>query len=147
MRATPDNDLPETILAFDFGLRRIGVAVGQDVTGSASPLGVVLNGEQGVDHAAIGKLIGEWRPSKLVVGSPLRADGSPGDMSAAVAAFIDELAAHGLPIDTTDERYSSVEAERVLKNARQQGSRGRISREDIDAAAAVFIAERYLTGR
>ena len=147
MRVTPDNELPETLLAFDFGLRRIGVAVGQDVTGSASPLGVVPNGEHGVDHAAIGKLIDEWHPSTLVVGIPLHADGSPGEMTAAVESFIEDLAVHGLPIETTDERYSSIEAEQVLKNARQQGSRGRISREDIDAAAAVFIAERYLAGR
>ena len=138
---------PETILAFDFGLRRIGVAVGQDVTGSASPLGVVANGEQGVDHAAISRLIAEWKPSRLVVGIPLHADGSPGEMTAAAEAFIDELAEHGLPVESTDERYSSIEAEQVLKNARQQGSRGRISKEDIDAAAAVFIAERYLAGR
>jgi putative Holliday junction resolvase len=147
MRGTPDSELPETILAFDFGLRRIGVAVGQDVTGSASPLGVVPNSDAGIDHAAIGKLINEWQPSTLVVGVPLHADGSPGEMTAAVETFIEELAVYRLPIERTDERYSSIEAEQTLKNARQQGSRGRISKEDIDAAAAVFIAERYLAGR
>jgi RNase H-fold protein (predicted Holliday junction resolvase) len=65
-------------------------------------------------------------------------------MTAAVEVFIDELAQYELPISTIDERYSSLEAEQALKNARQQGSRGRISKQDIDAAAAVFIAERYL---
>lgn len=139
--------MPETILAFDFGLRRIGVAVGQDVTASASPVGIVSNGENGIDHAAIARIIEEWRPTRLVVGRPIHADGSPGEMSAAVDAFIVELARYELPIDTTDERYSSIEAEQALKTARQQGSRGRISKEDIDAAAAVFIAERYLAGR
>ena len=146
MPATPDTDLPETILAFDYGLRRIGVAVGQDVTASASPVGVVANGEGGVDHDRIRAIIREWRPTRLVVGMPMHADGSPGTMTAAVEAFIDELAQYGLPISTIDERYSSLEAEKALRNARRQGSRGRISKQDIDAAAAVFIAERYLAG-
>jgi putative Holliday junction resolvase len=136
--------LPETILAFDFGFRRIGVAVGQDVTASASPLGSVANAENGVDHERIKALIAEWRPAKLVVGMPSHADGSPGPMTAAVEAFVEELGQHGLPVCTVDERYSSVEAKRVLKNARRQGTRGRLSKQDIDAAAAVFIAERYL---
>lgn len=139
--------MPETILAFDFGLRRIGVAVGQDVTGSASPLGTVANGENGVDHDRIQAFVDEWHPTKLVVGMPTHADGSPGTMTDAVAGFVDELARYGLPVCTVDERYSSLEAEQVLKNARQQGSRGRISKPDIDAAAAVLIAERYLAGR
>ncbi len=139
--------MPETILAFDYGLRRIGVAVGQDVTASASPVGVVANGEDGVDHERIRAIIREWHPTKLVVGMPTHADGSPGAMTAAVEAFIDELAQYGLPISSIDERYSSLEAEQALKNARRQGSRGRISKQDIDAAAAVFIAERYLAGR
>lgn len=139
--------MPETILAFDFGLRRIGVAVGQDVTASASPVGIVRIGSGGVDHARIRKLIDEWRPSRLVVGLPIHADGTPGEMAAAAQAFAEELSCHNLPVETVDERYTSIEAERVLKDARQQGSRGRITREDVDAAAAVFIAERYLSRR
>lgn len=136
---------PRTILAFDFGLRRIGVAVGQDVTGSASPLGVIANRESGADHDAIAALIREWRPATLVVGMPAHADGSPSDMQAPVRAFIAELERYALPIATVDERYTSVEAERVLKEARASGSRGRISKDEIDSAAAVFIAERYLS--
>jgi putative Holliday junction resolvase len=139
--------LPETILAFDYGLQRIGVAVGQDVTASASPVGVVANGADGVDHDRIRAIIREWQPTRLVVGMPRHADGSPSAMTAAVEAFIEELAQYGLPVSEIDERYSSLEAEQALKNARKQGSRGRISKQDIDAAAAVFIAERYLAGR
>jgi putative Holliday junction resolvase len=135
---------PTTILAFDFGLRRIGVAVGQSVTGSASPLAVVANRETGIDHDAIAALIREWRPSRLVVGMPAHADGSDSDMQQPVLAFIEELQRYDLPITTVDERYTSVEAERVLREARAAGTRGRISKEDIDSAAAVFIAERYL---
>ena len=135
---------PTTILAFDFGLRRIGVAVGQSVTGSASPLAVIANRETGIDHDAIAALIREWRPARLVVGMPMHADGSDSEMQQPVLAFIDELRRYELPISTVDERYTSVEAERTLKEARAAGTRGRVSREDIDSAAAVFIAERYL---
>jgi len=125
-------------------LRRIGVAVGQDVTNSASPLGVVNNRETGVDFDAVAALIKEWRPTMLVVGMPAHADGSPSDIQEHVDAFISDLEPFGLPIDTVDERHTSVEAERVLKNARAAGTRGRIRKEMIDSAAAVFIAERYL---
>ena len=136
---------PRTILAFDFGLRRIGVAVGQDITGSASPLGVVANRESGVDHAAIAALVREWHPTTLVVGMPAHADGSRSEMQAPVEAFIKELERYDLPVVAVDERHTSVEAERALKEARAGGSRGRIRKEDVDSAAAVFIAERYLS--
>lgn len=136
---------PRTILAFDFGLRRIGVAVGQDITGSASPLGVVANRDDGIDHDAIAALVKEWRPTGIVVGMPSHADGSRSEMQVPVEAFIEELQRYGLSVETVDERYTSVDAERVLKDARIAGSRGRISREMIDSAAAVFIAERYFS--
>jgi len=145
MPDTPDLSKPRTILAFDYGLRRIGVAVGQDVTGSASPLGIIANRDTGVDSAKIAALLGEWRPTELVVGMPAHADGSPSDIQEQVEGFIEQLKVFGLPVETVDERYTSVEAERVLKNARQSGSRGRISKDEIDSAAAVFIAERYLS--
>jgi putative Holliday junction resolvase len=146
MPDTPDSSRcqPETILAFDFGLRRIGIAVGQSVTGSASPLGVVANTDRGPDFDAIGKRVSEWHPSRLVVGLPMHADGSASEMQETVKVFIAELGRYDLPIETMDERYSSVEAESTLKNARAAGTRGRIRKEDIDAAAAVMIAERYL---
>lgn len=147
MPGTPDLSRPRTVLAFDFGLRRIGVAVGQDVTGSASPLGIVANRDDGVDHERIAALIHEWRPGQLVVGIPAHTDGSPSEMQVPVNAFIASLARYALPIDTVDERYTSIEAERVLKEARAAGTSGRISKEMIDSAAAVFIAERYLASR
>jgi putative Holliday junction resolvase len=144
MPDTPDLSRPATILAFDFGLRRIGVAVGQTVTGSASPLGTIANRDSGIDRESIESMIREWRPDVLVVGMPAHADGSASEMQKPVETFVDELRRFGLPVETVDERYTSVEAERVLKEARASGSRGRISKEEIDSAAAVFIAERYL---
>ncbi len=136
---------PETILAFDFGLRRIGVAVGQQVTASANPLAVVQNTDDGPDWAAIDKLIREWQPARIIVGLPTHADGSPSEISNLVRGFVGELARFERPIETEDERYSSLEAEELLKSERALGLRGRISKEMIDSAAATLIAERWLS--
>lgn len=144
MRVTRSLTRPRTVLSFDFGLRRIGVAVGQDVTGSASPLGIIANRQEGPDYARLDELIRQWQPTQLVVGMPSHADGSASDMEDLVRDFAAGLTRYGLPIETVDERYTSIEAERVLKDARAAGTRGRISREMIDSAAAVLIAERYL---
>ncbi len=135
---------PETILAFDFGLRRIGVAVGQQVTASANPLEVVRNGVKGPDWAAIEDLVHEWQPARIIVGMPLRADGSPAEIAQEIQAFISELARFGRPVETVDETFSSLEAEELLKAERAAGLRGRISKEMIDSAAATLIAERWL---
>jgi putative Holliday junction resolvase len=147
MPDTPDAEArtPETIIAFDFGLRRIGIAVGQSITQSASPVGAVACANGDPDFEKIDTIIREWHPARLVVGLPMHADGSASEMQASVRAFIEQLGRYGLPIDTVDERYTSIEAEATLKNARAAGTRGRIRKEDIDAAAAVMIAERYLT--
>jgi putative Holliday junction resolvase len=147
MPDTPEAGRPETILAFDFGLRRIGLAVGQDITMSASPLGTVTNSTGGPDYSQIERQIREWRPTKLVVGLPLHANGSPGEMQHRVDAFVLELGRYGLPVDTVDERYTSREAEAALKRARVDGLRGRTTKAAIDSMAAVLIAERYLARR
>jgi len=135
---------PETVLAFDFGRRRIGVAVGQQVTNSASPLATIANGDAGPDWRRIEALLTEWRPQRLIVGMPMHADGSPSDIGQAVDSFIAELGRFALPVETIDERYSSVEAEAALKEQRRQGIRGRIDKASIDSAAAMLIAERWL---
>lgn len=137
-------DTPETIMAFDFGLRRIGVAVGQQVTNSASPVDVVANTDRGPNWMRIGALIHEWQPGRLVVGMPLHADGSPSDMSNEVRSFAAELDRYQLPVELVDERFSSIEAEERLKTMRAAGLRGRIGKAAIDAASAVLIAERWL---
>lgn len=135
----------DTIIAFDFGLRRIGVATGQRVTGSASPLRAIRNGENGPDFDAIDQLISEWQPDLLVVGMPLSADGGPTEMADNVARFVAALDRYDLPVVTVDERHTSAEASRLLIEARSRGSRGRLRKEDVDSAAAVVIAERWLS--
>lgn len=137
-------DTPETILAFDFGLRRIGVAVGQQITASASPLGIVNNGEKGPDWVQIRRYIKEWNPQRLIVGMPLHADGSVSDISKVVESFIADLIQFGLPVNAVDERYSSIEAGRKLRSERAQGLRRKVRKETLDSAAATIIAERWL---
>ena len=149
---TPDDtsDVPASaappiiLLSFDYGRRRIGVAVGQAVTGSANPIGTARNSNTGPDWTRIGSWIEEWQPAKLVVGLPLLADGTESDMTRAARAFGRELERFGLPVDWVDERYTSIEAGNQLREARAGGRRGRIRKEHVDAAAAVMIAERWL---
>ncbi len=139
------SDTPETILAFDFGLRRIGVAVGQQITASASPLSCVKNGENGPDWTAIGVLIRDWQPARIIVGMPTHADGTPSAISERVTAFVSEIARFDLPVETEDERYSSLEAAARLKSERALGLSRRISKDMIDSVAASLIAERWLS--
>jgi putative Holliday junction resolvase len=143
MPGTPEHK-PETIIAFDFGLRRIGVAVGQQVTNSASAIGVVTNSSAGPDWQSIDRIIADWRPARLVVGVPSYADGTPSDLTARILRFIGELRRYGKPVDSTDENYSSREAGQRLAAQRAMGLRGRVRRENVDSTAAVLIAERWL---
>lgn len=135
---------PETILAFDYGNRRIGVAVGQTITRSANPVGVIDNSAAGPDRARLESLLGEWQPGRIVVGMPLSIDGSPSPLSADVERFMELLAGYGLSVVTQDERYSSLEARQLLTEERRAGARGRVDKAAIDSAAAVLIAERWL---
>lgn len=147
MPGTPDDRRDLTLLAFDFGHRRIGVAVGQQITASASPLGTAANGEAGPDWRRIGGWIAEWEPDLLVVGLPYHVDGSRSAMTDDVEAFVDALGRFGRPVMTVDERYSSLEGKERLREARAAGRRGRIRKETVDTAAAVLIAERWLDER
>ena len=146
MPATPDRaSHPLTLLAFDYGRRRIGVAVGQQITGSAGPVGTAPNSESGPDWEQMGRWIRDWQPDRLLVGMPFHADGSDSELTVEVRRFAVDLQRFGLPVDAVDERYSSVEAEAGLKAARAEGRRRRVRKETIDAAAAVVIAERWLS--
>jgi len=144
MPATPERRGQETLLAFDYGRRRIGVAVGQAITGSATAIGAAGNGPGGPDWAQLDKWIREWRPDRLVVGQPTHADGSATDVGKEAVRFATELGRYGIPVNMVDERYSSLEAEARLRESRARGLRGRIRKEQVDAVAAVLIAERWL---
>lgn len=134
-----------TLLAFDYGRRRIGVAVGNTLTGDARPLATIDATTAGADWARIAELLNEWRPTRLVVGVPYN-DGAPGEAIAAEAQrFARRLRGRfALPVDTIDERLSSAEARDRLRQGRRAGRRGRIAKKDIDSTAAAVILQDWL---
>lgn len=122
--------MPErgTVLAFDFGLKRIGVAVGEAELRSAHPLPAVSGFPQ------IQRLVSEWRPSRLVVGLPVREAG-PHPLAPRVERFARQLEGRfRLPVARVDERYTSVEAESRLRGVKHKA---------IDSVAAQLILEQY----
>lgn len=134
-----------SILAFDFGLKRIGVAIGTQLTpgelASARPLTTIAAEANDARFAAIAALIAEWQPQRLLVGHPLNDDGSPHEMTARCERFADQLRGRfRLPVDAVDERYSSAEAEAVLRG-RGLGWRQRKAR--LDAEAAMIILQDW----
>jgi putative holliday junction resolvase len=143
----PEASRPQIVLAFDFGLRRIGVACGDTLSRSASALEVVPAGSNGPRWEMIGSLMRDWQPDMAVVGLPYNVDGSDSNMTGAARSFAAELGRRfGIEVALVDERYSSLEAESRLKAARESGlRRGRVAKSDIDAAAACVILERWFT--
>jgi len=136
---------PKIIVALDFGLKRIGIAVGDTLTCTAHPRAIITNGPEGPDWRALERVLAETRPARLAVGEPYNADGSPSPLTEAVRRFAAELTTRlALPVDLVDERWSSLDAEERLRGMRERGERGRrITRGDIDAAAAAVILERW----
>jgi putative Holliday junction resolvase len=105
-----------TLLAFDFGLQRIGVAVGEVRLGQARALSCIASENNAARFAAIGQLIAEWQPARLLVGKPLNVDGAPHEMTARCTRFADQLRGRfQLPVEEVDERFSSVEADAALR--------------------------------
>lgn len=130
-----------TYLAFDYGEKRIGTAVGDTITGTARPLVTLTDGLP----AAL-RLVTEWRPKALVVGLPLNEDGSEQSITAKSRAFARELQTLcKLPVHLTDERYSSRAADDVLRDARASGAMTRrVRKGDRDGLAAKIILEQFL---
>jgi putative Holliday junction resolvase len=136
-----------TVLGFDFGLQRTGVALGQVDTKTATPI-ATLNSRHGKpDWTAISKLVSEWHPDALVVGVPLNPDGSPHEFNSLIEPFCDELyRRYGLPVYRADESLSSVEAKERLIGLRRGGRRRRIAKEEIDKMAAAVVLETWMSG-
>ncbi|MFD2113930.1 Holliday junction resolvase RuvX [Thiorhodococcus fuscus] len=139
-----------TLLGFDFGPRKIGVAVGQTLTRSATPLATLRGQGEKPDWAGIGALIEEWKPSALVVGLPFNMDDTEVDWSPRVHRFARQLEGrYGLKVHLIDERLTSVEAKRQLNERPQGPARGRSgrkpsTRDAVDALAAALILETWL---
>jgi putative holliday junction resolvase len=137
-----------TVLAFDFGLKRIGMAAGDTVTGTAAPRPAAAMLAGGPDWPAIEREVRALHPRLLIVGVPYNADGTPGALAEAARRFGAALAERfGLSVAHVDERFSSLEASAALKARRASGARRRrVRAEDVDSAAAAVILERWLTG-
>jgi len=130
------------VLAFDFGLRYIGVAVGDTETRMAHALAPLEARSGAARMAAIEPLVREWRPQRLVVGLPLALDGSEQEMSARARRFSRQLEAHfGLPVAMVDERLSSAAAEEGLRGA---GRGGRKHKQLVHGEAARIVLQGYL---
>ncbi len=125
------NNTPGVILAFDFGLKRIGTAIGNELSRTARPLKIINAEANDVRFSEIGELIREWQPARLVVGLPSYPDGTEHEMTRRCKRFANQL--HGrfsLEIILVDERYSSS----VLHFKRGQAD---------DAHAAALILQQY----
>ncbi len=100
-----------TLLCFDYGEKRIGVAVGQTVTGTATPLSILTTVKNDPDWAGITRLIQDWQPDALIVGHPLNMDGTEQSMTEQAASFARRLEGrYKLPVFAMDERLSTFEA-------------------------------------
>jgi len=130
---------PKTVLAFDFGTRRIGVAVGTTITRSARPLATIDVPEGDTRDAAVKSLIGEWHPDVVVVGLPVHADGTPHAMTGHARRFGQRLADRfAIPVAFADERHTSQIAKAAL------AGRGREGRSKRDEVAAQIILQAWL---
>ncbi|SDG77381.1 Holliday junction resolvase RuvX [Propionivibrio dicarboxylicus] len=130
-----------TVLAFDFGEKRIGIAIGEFELRQAHPLTTIRSEINAERFAAIGALIQEWTPIRLVVGLPVALDGTPHAMTARCTRFANQLRGRfNLPVDYAEERYSSLEAEERL---RESGHDARSAKAHVDTLAAQIILQGY----
>jgi len=130
-----------TVLAFDFGTRRIGVAVGEMMLGTARPLTTISAEANEARFRAIGQIIDEWHPTRLVVGLPLSLDGQPTEMTDRCRRFAHQLEGRfGLPVTLADERLTSTAADEQL---RERGRDWRSRKATLDAEAAAILLQAH----
>lgn len=133
---------PVTLLAFDFGEKRVGVAVGNTLARQAQALKVLVAQTQSSRLAQIDELIAQWQPDRLVVGIPYATDGAEHLLTRRAERFARQLSGRfGLPVERVDERFSSVEAEGIRRDLRAQGLARKSS--GIDHIAAEIILQQY----
>ena len=122
-----------TVMAFDYGTRRIGVAIGNTLSKSGQALKIIEESSEDMRFRAIELLLKEWQPNQLVVGLPCHPDGTEHEMSAKARRFGNQLHGRfGVPVNWVDERYSSVVLESDSK-----------MRDNLDAESAALILEQY----
>ena len=133
-----------TLISFDFGKQRTGIAIGNTITGIATPHTVIQSKNNQPNWEQITVLLNEWRPERLIVGVPYHVDGKNSEMTEAALRFSRQLEGrYNLAVSTISEVLSSREAEQRLKQSRQQGRNKKIKKEEIDKLAAAIILESW----
>jgi putative holliday junction resolvase len=135
-----------TYLAFDYGHKRVGVAVGDAITGTARPLPTIHGAGPEIDWKPLLAVVAEWRPRAVIVGLPLNDDGSEQPITTAARRFAEELARRcALTVHLADERFSSRAADEALRDARSSGRMTRrVRKGDRDGQAARVILEQWM---
>ncbi len=134
-----------TILAFDFGLQRTGVAVGNTLTGSATPECTLQSKNDTPNWDEITKLIEDWKPEKIIVGMPTELDDSENPLQKKVIRFSNQLnGRYNIPVEHENEQFSSIEAAQRLKQLRQSGRKQKIKKQEVDKIAASIILETWM---
>jgi len=148
-RGTTSRPTARTVLAFDFGLQRIGVAVGEPEVGTAHPLLPLAAASQPGRFTAIELLVKEWKPGLLLVGRPLGEDGAPHEMTRRAERFARQLNGRfRLPVALVDERYSSVEVESRMRAAYGARKAVNLARGKVlDSQAAQLLLEQFFNDK
>ncbi|MEA1062309.1 Holliday junction resolvase RuvX [Erwinia sp. HR93] len=130
-----------TLIAFDFGTKSIGVAIGQQITGTARPLAALKAQDGTPDWAVIEKLLQEWQPDEIIVGLPLNMDGSEQPLTARARKFANRIHGRfGVKVSLHDERLSTIEARAALF---ENGGYRALGKGQVDSASAVVILESF----
>lgn len=133
------------VLGFDYGARRIGVASGNHISGTARPLAALPARGGQPDWRRVDALLAEWRPEALIVGLPLTLDGGEQNVTRGARAFAEALQQRSnLPVHLVDERHTSQEAARRFATQRAAGAARRRDAANLDSLAAVVILETWL---
>ncbi len=133
------------VIAFDFGLKRTGVAVGNTVIGSATPECTLSSKDESPDWDGISKLIEEWQPSQIVVGMPIELDGSENPLKKRIDRFCHQIQGrYNVAVDQENEQFTSIEAAQRLKQLRQSGRKQKITKDEVDKIAASIILENWM---
>ena len=123
------------IIAFDYGEKKIGVAVGQTSTNTSSPLQIIFNKDNKTNWISISSLLDEWKPDLILLGKPLNMDGSESEIMKKVDKFYKELKSiYDADIEFVDERLTTFEAQEILKDEKH---------DNVDAHAAKILIDNW----
>lgn len=137
-----------SVIAFDYGKRRIGIAIGVLDIKSANPLTTIIVPPSGIPWNEITTIIEEWKPSTLVVGTVNHETQNNNAIQKQVQNFCKNLnTRYHLPVESIDESNTSIKAYEILKDLRSKGQRKKINKTDIDKASAAIILDSWFSSK